>query len=506
MRFLATILFSCCLGSAVAQGTLADSLRYRMETQATFSGGDYTPLWLNANKHGLSSLDTSNGYIRGAVERPLSADDGKTWGLGYGVDVAVAAGFTSTLIVQQAYVEGRWKKGTLTIGAKEQPMELKNQELSTGSQTFGINARPIPEVRIALPEYWTIPGLHDWLALKGHIAYGKPTDDHWQKDFVKEHSRYTEGALHHSKAGYLKIGPKKLTLELGLEMASQFGGKSYRETERDVWEIVPNEGGLKGFWHALMPGGGDAGEGMYGNFNGNQLGSWMARLNYETDGWEASLYADHFFEDHSSMFMMDYDGYGEGEEWEVKKDNKYLLYDFKDIMLGFEFRKKGNAILNDVVVEYIYSKYQSGPVYHDRTPAFSDHIGGNDNYYNHYIFTGWQHWGQVMGNPLYRSPLYNSSHEIRVENNRFVAWHLGLAGQPNNALHYRVLATYQTGYGTYDDPFTAKQYNLSLLAEVSYQLRNNWALRGAWAMDRGKLLGDNQGIQLTITKSGLLTK
>ena len=203
---------------------------------------------------------------------------------------------------------------------------------------------------------------------------------------------------------------------------------------------------------------------------------------------------------------MDYDGYGEGEEWEVKKNNKYLLYDFKDIMLGFEFRKKGNAILNDVVVEYIHSKYQSGPVYHDRTPAFSDHIGGNDNYYNHYIFTGWQHWGQVMGNPLYRSPLYNSSHEIRVENNRFVAWHLGMAGQPNHALHYRVLATYQTGYGTYDDPFTAKQYNLSLLAEVSYQLRNNWALRGAWAMDRGKLLGDNQGIQLTITKSGLLTK
>jgi uncharacterized protein involved in high-affinity Fe2+ transport len=151
------------------QLNLGANVHYNVETQASFSNGK-TPLWLNANKYGLSSLKTANGYVRGAIERPLSADDGRKWGVGYGADIAVAAGFTSTLVVQQAYVEGRWLKGVLTVGAKEYPMELKNQALSSGSQTLGINARPVPQVRLALPEYWTIPGTRNWLALKGHIA------------------------------------------------------------------------------------------------------------------------------------------------------------------------------------------------------------------------------------------------------------------------------------------------------------------------------------------------
>ena len=195
-RLLAIIAFCWCAGEALAQEAwkLGDSLQYHVELQGTVGSGDHSPLWLNANKYGLSSLKPSSGYVRGAVERPLSADDGRKWGLGYGVDVAVAAGFTSTLIVQQAYVEGRWLKGVLTIGAKEQPMELKNKELSTGSQTLGINARPVPQVRIALPEYWAIPGLHNWLALKGHIAFGKTTDNKWQKLYAG-HALPQQGGL-----------------------------------------------------------------------------------------------------------------------------------------------------------------------------------------------------------------------------------------------------------------------------------------------------------------------
>ncbi len=171
--------------------SLTDSLHYKVEMQATLSSGDHTPLWLNANRYGLSSLEKTNGYLRAAVERPLSASDGQKWALGYGLDIAGAYHFTSKAIVQQAYVEGRWLKGVLTIGAKQQPMELKNQELSSGSQTLGINARPIPQVRVALADYWTIPYTHGWLSIKGHIAYGMQTDDRWQKDFTQQQSRYT---------------------------------------------------------------------------------------------------------------------------------------------------------------------------------------------------------------------------------------------------------------------------------------------------------------------------
>ena len=35
------------------------------------------------------------------------------------------------------------------------------------------NARPIPQIRLEVPDYVAIPGTHKWLHLKGHIAYGR---------------------------------------------------------------------------------------------------------------------------------------------------------------------------------------------------------------------------------------------------------------------------------------------------------------------------------------------
>ncbi|MBP3776177.1 MAG: hypothetical protein IJ552_03340 [Prevotella sp.] len=509
MRYLVVFLLYIIGTHAQAEDRrpLLDSLDYKVEMQASLSAGDHTPLWLNANKYGLSSLEKTNGYLRGALSRPLSRDDGRRWGIGYGLDVAVAGHYTSRLIIQQAYVEGRWLKGVLSVGSKEYPMELKNQELSTGAQTLGVNARPVPQVRLALPEYWDIPGTNGWVSLKGHIAYGKYTDSKWQKDFTHLQSKYTEGVLYHSKAGYLKIGNDykfmPVSLELGLEMASQFGGSSFTHGE-----VIKSESGLKAFWHALTFSGTDTGEagetGAYENVGGNHLGSWLIRLNFDYDAWYLGLYAEHFFEDHSSMFFLDYDGYGSGEEWNTRKSRRYFLYSLKDIMLGIELKLKQKTWLNNIVLEYIYTKYQSGPVYHDHTQNISSHISGRDNYYNHHIFTGWQHWGQVMGNPLYLSPLYNEDGVIEIRNNRFWAWHLGLSGNPLPDLHYRVLATYQKGWGTYYSPYIDPRKSFCFLAEASYELPHNWLLKGSLGMDSGKIYGENYGIQLTVTKTGIL--
>lgn len=34
---------------------------------------------------------------------------------------------------------------------------------------------------------------------------------------------------------------------------------------------------------------------------------------------------DHYFEDHSGMFFLDYDGYGSGENWNVKERSRYFF-------------------------------------------------------------------------------------------------------------------------------------------------------------------------------------
>jgi hypothetical protein len=135
---------------------IGNGLQYNIEMQASVSKGQ-TPLWLNANKYGLSSLDKTNGYLRASVLRPLSTDSMRRWGIGYGLDLVAPYHYTSKMVVQQAFAELRWLHGAITVGSKQFPMELKNNSLSSGSQTLGINARPIPQVRLSLPDYWTLP-------------------------------------------------------------------------------------------------------------------------------------------------------------------------------------------------------------------------------------------------------------------------------------------------------------------------------------------------------------
>lgn len=490
-----------------------NDIEYNVALQASGTTGDHTPLWLNANQYGLSSLEKANGYVRAGIRRTLDKEHSKKWDLGYGIDVAGAFHYTSSLVIQQLYAEGRWLNGVLTVGSKEWAMELKNNDLSTGSQTLGKNARPVPQVRIALPDYWSIPGTNGWIGLKGHIAYGKMTDDNWQKDFTRQQSKYTENVLYHSKAGYIRIGNEELfvpfSLELGLEMATQFGGTSYSvNAEGGTYNKIENSSGLNAFWHAFIPGGADSPEQNYQNMSGNHVGSWLFRLNLDYDSWYFGLYGDHFFEDQSAMFLLDYDGYGQGEECNIKKNNRYLLYSLKDMMLGAELKLKEATWLNDIVFEYIYTKYQSGPIYHDRNQNISDHIGGIDDYYNHYIYTGWQHWGQVMGNPLYRSPIYNEDGTIEVKNNRFYAFHMGLSGDPSENLHYRLLATYQKGFGRYHQPFRDPQESLSLLAEAAFHFPEDsklygWSLKAGCGVDLGQTYGKNYGLQITVAKTGM---
>lgn len=304
------------------------------------------------------------------------------------------------------------------------------------------------------------------------------TDDAWQHDFTNRQSKYADHVLYHSKAGYLKIGNEystfPLSVELGLEMATLFGGTPYRQAADGTMQSIPTGHGLKSFWHAFFPGGQDATDGMYANNEGNIVGSWLMRVNYDRELWRFSLYADHFFEDHSQMFLINNNGYGSGNDWNKRVHRRYFLYDLKDIMLGGELELKYGRWLRHVVAEYIYTKYQSGPYNHDHTQNISDQIAGIDNYYNHGIYPGYQHWGQVMGNPLYRSPIYNTDGRLYIYNNRFVAWHLGIDGSPTSRLAYRALATYQEGWGTYDIPFNSKHHNVSFLAETSYRFNKGW--------------------------------
>ena len=494
---ISTLLAGLSLQTAFSQNALQrsfDGVEYSVEAQTTFSKNN-SPLWLNANRYGLSSVDRNNGYLRVGIQRDASLDQSHKWRFGYGADFAAAYQFTSPIVIQQLYLDIDYLKMRLSIGSKERPMAFKNQELSSGSQTFGINARPIPEVRFEVPEYLSITGKSNWAAIKGHFGYGMMTDGRWQKDYVNDGVHYAKGALYHSKAGYLRIGNEEkfpLVFEGGLEMACQFGGTIYNPIGANGASSIKMGHSIKDFFKVAFGMGSDATDGIYANASGNTLGSWLLSLSYKGKDWKVRAYYDHFFEDHSMMFFE---------------------YGWLDGLIGAEITLPQNPILQNIVYEYINTTYQSGPVYHDHTDLIPDQISGIDNYYNHNLYQGWQHWGQAIGNPLFHSPLYRNDGSLVFSGNRFKAHHIGLSAQPFHNLDWRILYSYMENWGRYEIPYMDKRYCHSFLAEINYRLpefkneiSKGWSISAAFALDRGKELNNNTGAQITIRKSGLLLK
>lgn len=496
MRHLTISLLTALSINTFAQN-LGKGISYSTELSGTFSNGDIAPFWLSANRYGLSSIQSNSGYIRGGLFRDADCDSLKEWKIGYGADIAVAANHSSDFFIQQLYGELRYKKGSLTIGSRQMPLMFKNEQLSSGDMTYGINAHPIPQVRLELNEYWSLPLTNNWFGFKGHISYGYFTDGDWQKSFTSgTRSVHCNNALFHSKSGYIRIGKEDVfpvTFTAGVHFCAQFGGESWNtgkrldDTSDFTGDYVKNSNGIKSFWHAFFPGGSDATDGDYDNAEGNQLGSYQACLEYKGSEWGAKVYCEHYFDDHSQMFFQ---------------------YDWKDFLWGVEVKLPKNPVVNTVVCEYLGTKDQTGPIYHDHTTTLPTQISGVDNYYNHNIYGGWQHWGQTIGNPLITSPIYNDNHHLFFYNNRVSAYHLGISGEPTSCISYRMLYTKVKSLGTYSIPHQDPVHARYFLAEVTYtpSFWNGTSITGAFSTNSGDMIKESIGGQISIKKTGLLTK
>lgn len=487
------LLLSVCPIFTLAQtDRLINDLEYSIETNAIVSSGDVAPFWFSANKFGLSSIRPQSAYLRTSIGRITEADSNRIWRIGYKADLVAPIDYTSKFIVQQLYANVEYKHFLLTIGAKEIPTEFKNQELSTGGATLSNNARPIPMVRLEIPDFWQI---NNWLGIKGHIAYGWYTDNGWQKDFIANTSNvYSANSKFHSKAGFIKIGNENkfpITVIAGLQMATQFGGEAWNLQKRNDDN---SEGDLshytfsntiKSYLNAFIPAGSDPNDGDYSNVEGNHLGSWHLYLNYYGKDWGLKAYAEHFFEDHSQMFMQ---------------------YDWNDILIGAELNLPKNPVVSTLLFEHLFTQDQTGGIYHDATDNLPVQISGSDEYYNHHVYGGWQHWGQAMGNPLLLSPIYNNNHRIYFYHNRIKAYHYGISGNPTDELQYKLMYSYLTSLGTYFNPTINPMKQYYFLAELGYNPKwsKGWCVKVGLGLNKGDLIDNSTGFSFTIKKAGLL--
>jgi len=122
------------------------------------------------------------------------------------------------------------------LGSKEIWSSFNNPRLSSGNLLFSGNALPVPQLRVGIFDYADFWGTKGWFAVKGYISYGMFTDGRWQKSWPADtpKSKRAENVLFHSKGLWLRGGnPSKFPLvgEVGIEMATQFGGKAYKNGE-----------------------------------------------------------------------------------------------------------------------------------------------------------------------------------------------------------------------------------------------------------------------------------
>ena len=482
------LVFCCC----IVRGQDASFIKYRVDASCTASDKEQSPLWLTSNRYGINSIEKRQALLRTGVFYHQELKHSMQ--VNAGLEMVGGKNLVSNFWVHQAYADFSWYVLNLSIGSKERsgfPLE-KNELLTSGWLVEGMNTRPVPQVRIEMKDFWEMPFLGNWLAMKGHLAFGKFMDGKWQEDFVAPDQRYVKDALYHSKSIMFRLGNKRklpAEFEFGILMATQFGGAQYKKNaDGTSTQTTKMPNGLKAYWKAFLPqaGGEDnpiAGERM--NIEGNVLGSWNFALNTYLGNWKVRATYEHYFEDHSQMF------------WEYGR--------WKDGNLGIEITPPKNRWISGVLWEVMSTKDQSGPFeFYDRDTNECLFSGG-DGYYNHSIYQAWQYYGSGMGSPLLPGPEYNKDGTISFKSNRMHANHLGIMGEPSNEIRWRVLASFARHWGTYGTPLDKQRKQFSGMAELTYSPKwgKGWNFAATCAMDRGNYLGNSLGGMITVSKTGI---
>ena len=476
------------------------SVSYKSEIFSSFSTGENTPFWMLYHNYGMVPLDANNFYLRGDIYYGHKIN--QDWSVKGGVSLAGSTPHSyGTIWLQQAFAEINWKSLRLDVGAKEDYTSLLDPNLSSGDFDYSNNSRPRPQIRASMPNFEPIPFLGGNIYVKGDIGVGFHTDGDWMEDEAKPYNQqYLKNVKSHNKSIYFRLGniekKNKLQLTVGFIHQALWGADMYRyDKKQGRYEMQRQDNGLDGLLRIMLlkEGSGSASEGDQVYFSGSSVGSYHLRYDYKVnDSYQLSAYMQHFFEDGSGVGFVNY----------------------KDNLLGVQYKSTKKQLLSNVLFEYVYTKHQSGPIHFNEGMSggykerFKSKGTGNDNYYNNYDYIqGPSYYGRTIGTPLFLSPEYNKDGYLNFKSNRIIALHLGAEGYVNSNLAYRVLATTGQTWGRYYAPFLEVRDGFATNLDLIY---NNSRLKGmdfklSVGYNKGEFFSEDAfGAGITITKRGII--
>jgi hypothetical protein len=448
-----------------------------------FSSSNYTPFWLRANQFG--AVPTEENYVNVGGSTYIEYRKGKKMDWGFGASGRLNLGETKAdLLVQEAYLKGKWGIFELSAGRKKYIQGLMDSTLSSGSFAFSGNALPMPKVEIVVKEYWHPDFLGGYLGFKGNFVHGLFDNKRSDVDYI----------FLHQKSFYGRLGKQNSLFKFygGFNHQVQWGGTlKYPDPTNQASRKGKVASSLKDYLYvitgqSMAAAGGDTAKYGYNdayNRLGNHLGT--VDVGMEIDGKFGKLffYRQSIYED-GSLF------YGNN---------------ITDGLHGVAFSTKRKQGLLKLVFEYFNTTSQGGSGGSANAEGF---LRGRDNYFNNSVYReGWTYLGRGLGSPLMTLDSetdLNSGKNIYYDNNRVETFYVGAEAMiGENRLMFRgSLSNAIGGYGSEYIP-VKKQIALGLQWECqifvfgqdAFLSANIGADMGSWKKD---LVGGNFTLSLPI--------
>lgn len=394
------------------------------------------PFWATANQGGI--MPDNNGALA-LVQAYKPFDESKTFQWRAGVSLAANWQPSDPLnpesspihpMVDELYAGARWKVLRADVGMMRRESEFTGADKVLGSLSVNEghivesnNARTMPGYRLVL-EPWAIPFTGKHVLINGVWADYKTLDDRWMKD-----------ALVHRLQGYLTIDTRRhFYIRLGLDHYALWGGAHGDMSMQVNWKN----------YFRVATGRSAGSDGTLSdriNVIGEHGGAEELRMGWREDKWELTFQYEKPYSDKSGM------------RWNNLPDGAYTLH--------FSFKDKDRWV-SDVLAEFHYTMWQSGPRHDPELDENGNKIewyehqdmnffGGDSYFTNGEYKSGWTHFGRSISGPLFFTKAHADG-VVRIYNNRYMAYHLGVSGKLFRFAPYRLMLTYGNHYGTYDKP------------------------------------------------------
>lgn len=462
---LAALLLSSTPGVVAAQEAspwTPDTLEAEVSALGATQGT--LPFWLHANRYGRVDAASAGALGRVWARRTLALGRAS---LTLGVEAVGRVSENETAHLTEAFVRGRYAFLQLHAGRVHDRVGTTASALSSGSLARSANATPFPEVVLSTTGYTRVPFTRGFVDVRARYGHAWMTGD-----------RFVRDAYLHHKTLYLRVGGSlPVRAYAGLVHNVMWGGTS---SDPEIGRLPQ---GLDDYVRTVfaLSGSVDAPKQDRVFVQGNHLGIWDFGVEVTLDAHRFRLYRHTPYEDNDNLHLKSIEDGLQGIAWSDRRASRWL---------------------DRVAYEFLYTKWQSGPV----APGFQrGGPGGQDNYYNNGLYrSGWTGFGRTVGAPL----LTPREDGPGVANNRVVGHHLGLAGHAG-PVDYRALATYTRNAGTYADRERAadagRDYRFEPPREqVSVLLETRWTwptqprltMVAAAAVDAGTLYDDGVGARL----------